>query len=94
MNMGFGDKLKAKIADRAAAGTKKALERTIKKTQASIDDRTAEMNITFKRLLENSNETNLAVLSVYKAIEALAKAQKVELPKPLTVMELEGEDVI
>lgn len=92
--MGLKDKIKEKIADRAAQGTKKALERTVRKTQKDIDEKTEKMNITFQRLLENSNETNLAVLSVYKAIEALAKAQGVVLPKPLTTMELEGSEEI
>jgi len=92
--MGLKDRLKEKIADRAAQGTKKALERTVRKTQKDIDEKTEKMNITFQRLLENSNETNLAVLSVYKAVEALAKAQGVSLPVPLTKMEIEGSEEI
>lgn len=40
---------------------------------------------------ENQRELVEGVISLYKAVEAIAKAQKIELPEPTIKMEVEEE---
>lgn len=90
--MGLKEKIAQKIGDRAVKSTKRAMDNVIQKTQRDIGDQMAVMNESFSRIIENQNEQALALISIYKALEVVAKAQKLELPEPLVEMEV-GEEV-
>lgn len=62
------------------------LGKRVEQVGSKVEDYKQSVTHQLEELIDGINETKMAIVSVYKAVEAIAEKQKVELPDPLVDM--------
>ena len=90
--MGFKDKLMKKAAGKLGDNLMKEMETAQKESNDLIKQLNSELHELaelINQVLDSQNSLIKAVISNYKLIEVIAKKQEIEIPKPLTDMDID-----
>jgi len=67
----------------------KLLSKVVEKTQNTLAETSEQLRQDYNVIIQNQNDLTLAVITLYRATEKIAKHLKIELDEPLIDMEVE-----